>query len=1311
MGQPTTSTSHAEPAARVWIDVGGTFTDCILCGPDGALRTHKLLSSGVYRGAAARGSSAERVIDPQRRDDPPGFFAGWRIALRVDGGWLESRVAAGPGARATGVGGVLWLDPPLAAPPPVGALYELSCGLDAPVIGARWLLGAARGQALPAIDLRLGTTRGTNALLERKGAATALGLTAGLGDLVRIGYQARPRLFDLHIRLGTPLYREVVEIAERVAADGRVLRALDEEAVLRDLCAARERGVESLAVCLLNSYRNPGHERSVARLARRAGFEYVALSSELSPEQRVVPRAETAIVDAYLGPITARYVSELRAGLPTASIRMMTSAGSLVRAADFRAKDSILSGPAAGVVGAAASAAAVGCERLIALDMGGTSTDVSRFDGEFERRGELLIEDAETGGHTRVRAPVLAIETIAAGGGSLCGFDGVKPTVGPDSAGAAPGPACYGRGGPLCLTDVNLLLGRLPEPYFPMPLDRGAAEAALRGRVEEIRSATGKAYSPLELAAGYVAIANAHMAAALRRVTIERGCDPRDHALVCLGGAGGQHACALARELGLTQIIYPPLPGFLSALGIGHAPIARHASCDVGRPLDELPNGALHALFAELEQRARREIAAEGVSDELEAPCRRLDLRYEGQDAVLTIAEPADGDWRLAFTRAHEQLAGFVLERPVEVRAARVELRSRGTAAIVGAPARGGGRQPQRSRANAAPAAQVAWFDGAPHQAALHDRAELGPGARVRGPALIAERGGTLVIEPGWEAEVHALGHVLLRPAADAPGDPASARAATAERNPAARQRTGCDPVTLELFNRGFAAVAEQMGTALARTAVSTNVKERLDFSCAVFDARGGLVANAAHIPVHLGAMGHAARCLLEDLERAGTALRPGDAYLTNDPYRGGSHLPDVTVITPVFDEDGERLLMLLANRAHHAEIGGITPGSMPPGSTTLAEEGVVMRNLRIVRRAGGRALFDEPLLRGALSSGPHPSRSVEQNLADVRAQIAANQVGSGAIARLLARFGESTVLRYMGYMQDAAEALARAALRGVGDGEYALADRLDDGTPIAVRIRIRDGRAEFDFSGSGPVSPANLNATPAIVASAVLYCVRCLIGRELPLNAGLLAPLTIRIPPGVLNPPAADDPARCAAVAAGNVETSQRIVDCVLGALGLAAASQGTMNNLTFGDERFGYYETIAGGAGAGPGFDGASAVHTHMTNTRLTDPEVLEERYPVRLRRFAIRAGSGGTGRWRGGDGVIREIEFLAPQRVAIISERRTCAPFGLAGGQAGASGRNTLLRADGTCVRLGGRADFAVNAGDVVRIETPGGGGYGA
>ncbi len=995
----------------------------------------------------------------------------------------------------------------------------------------------------------------------------------------------------------------------------------------------------------------------------------------------------------------------------------------------FVGKDSVLSGPAAGVVGFARVAEAAGFPRAIGFDMGGTSTDVSRFDGRFE----LQYETEKAG--VRIVSPMMAIETVAAGGGSICAFDGIKLVVGPDSGGADPGPACYGRGGPLAVTDLNFFLGRILPERFPFPLDRLAVERRFDEMAGSIASLGGPRYSPIELASGFLEVANANMARALRSVSIARGCDPREYLLVPFGGAAGQHACALARELGIRQLLCHPDAGLLSARGIGLADHVRHRAEGVYRPYSADALAAIEPLVVRLDAEARSELLAEapaaGAEDNTERieVIRRLDLRYQGVEAFLTIARPADGDYAAAYHAEHERIYGYMQRsRPLEIVAARVEAVGRWAAPL--SPSK---RVPARQM-KATHETDV-WFAGELHRTHVFTREELQPGCAFDGPAIVCEAASTTVVDPGWRAEVMSEGELLVTDMAavvrgsseseiigiPSPSPRSSPIKGEGERRELALAKarprsTEPNPVQLEVFNNHFAGIAEQMGITLRNTAASVNVKERLDFSCAIFTARGELVVNAPHIPVHLGAMGQTVRRILAD----NAAIEPGDVFVTNDPYRGGSHLPDITVVNPVHGDalsastphSKRPLLFFTASRAHHAEIGGNVPGSMPPLSKNLAEEGVLIRNFKLF--AAGQSRFDD--LRLLLLTGRYPTRAVGDNLADIAAQVAANRHGARQLAALIERRTWPVVASYMRHIQAAAERKLRLALGKLRPGRHDFTDHLDDGSPIRVAITIdADPFARkpvtVDFTGTGPVVNGNLNANPAIVTAALMYVLRLLIDEDIPLNEGVLAPVHLVLPECMLNPPERATSEESAAVAGGNVETSQRVVDALLGALGLAAASQGTMNNLLFGDESFGYYETICGGSGATPASPGADAVHTHMTNTRLTDPEIIERRYPVRVREFSIRRGSGGAGHHRGGEGVVRRLEFLRPLQVSILSERRgPYPPYGLNGGRPGALGRNTLMRADGTKIDLGAKAQFTVLPGDVLIIETPGGGGYG-
>jgi 5-oxoprolinase (ATP-hydrolysing) len=1146
----------------------------------------------------------------------------------------------------------------------------------APLEGIRKLLGLPPRAPIPPCDVRMGTTVATNALLERRGTPCALLVTRGFGDLLEIGNQARPRLFELDIHKPQALPRAVVEVDARSDAQGRVLARPDASSLAPALDALAQQGVRSVAVATLHAYRNPELERELEVVCRKAGFEHVALSHEIASEIGLLGRAHTSVLDAYLTPLLRDYVAALLRELTGSSLRIMQSGGSLIDGYHFRGPHAILSGPAGGVVAAAEVARRAGYDKVIGFDMGGTSTDVSRYGGEIER-----VYEAEVAG-VHVRAPMMSIHTVAAGGGSLCRYDGHRLSVGPESAGAQPGPLCYGNPDATepTVTDANLVLGRLQPDRFLFPLH---AERARRGfeRMAHELALRGDSRSVEQIAEGFFQIANSNMAEAIRKVSVARGYDVRDHALIVFGGAAGQHACALARRLGMRTILFHPFAGVLSAWGMGLADVSWHGQADAGRvPLDERALSAVLPELSRLEAQGRERLRSEGFANERIDVARRCDLRYAGTETSLTLPLAGAAELRRELDARHDQLFGYARpDHPVELVLVRVEVFGRSPA-------------PQTNTAPSAPS------PGPPPTAVRSVRMHVGghpiervpvfmrealdPGQRLPGPALVLDSTGTLVVDPGFELDVMADG--VLRVSDVSPE--------AAESLAGAGRLDRPDPVLLEIMASAFMSIAEQMGHVLGRTALSTNIRERLDFSCAVFDADGGLVANAPHIPVHLGAMGESVRAIM----RAHPHMRNGDVFVTNDPSAGGSHLPDVTVVSPVHDAQ-RRLVFFTASRGHHADIGGITPGSMPPFSRTLEEEGVVLRALCIVR--DGR--FDRELVLGALGAGSHPARRPADNLADLQAQIAANRAGAKLLGELVERYGLDMVHAYMRHVQDDAADKVSEQIRALPDGAHRFEDALDDGTPICVTLHVSADRMVIDFSGTGAELDSNLNAPTAVTSAAVIYFLRTLVNHPIPLNSGCLRPVEIRIPPRSLLAPSEGR-----AVAGGNVETSQRIVDVLLAAAGRAAASQGTMNNLTFGDASFGYYETIAGGAGAGPGFAGASAVHTHMTNTRITDPEVLESRYPVRLLQFAIRRGSGGDGAQRGGDGVIRELELLRPLRVAVLSERRTRPPFGLNGGRPGALGRNSLDGRD-----IGGKASLEVAAGSVLRIETPGGGGWGS
>ncbi len=1165
---------------------------------------------------------------------------------------------------------------------------------DAAVAGIRKLLGLRLDEPIGpdrVAEVRMGTTVATNALLERKGEPTLLVTTRGFRDALRIAYQNRPRLFDRRIVLPELLYAQVIESDERIGADGAVVQPLDAAALRAQLQAAFDAGLRAVAIVFMHAWRYPAHEQAAAQIAREVGFTQVSASHQVSPLIKFVARGDTTVVDAYLSPILHRYVQQVAAEMPGVQLLFMQSSGGLAQARHFAGKDALLSGPAGGIVGMARTAQAAGHARVIGFDMGGTSTDVSHFDGEFERVFETQLAGV------RVRAPMLAIDTVAAGGSSIVHFDGTRLRVGPESAGANPGPACYRRGGPLTLTDANVLLGRVRAAHFPAvfgpggdaPLDEAVVRERFAALAQQVNAATGSTHSAETLAQGCIDIAVAAMAGAIARISIARGRDVARYTLQCFGGAGAQHACAVADALGMERVFIHRHAGVLSAYGMGLAEQSALKLQSVEQPLRDAALQSLQPLLAQLQAQAVAEIETLGVRGEAVRVQQQVHLRYAGSDTALAFALDASDLLHTAFEREYAQRFGHTLPgRDLVIEAVAVQASG------------GAGSEPQVPAAGAAagemPVAQrLAVFDGQGWvEAPWVDRAQAQPGQAIDGPALIAAPGTTVWVAPGWRAVARDGGHLELL------------RCVPRQR---AQLPTDLDPVRLEMFNHRFMHIAEQMGAQLQHTAVSVNIKERLDFSCALFDAQGQLIANAPHMPVHLGSMGESIRTVAQ---RNAGQMQPGDVYVLNDPYHGGTHLPDVTVVTPVFDAAGRELLFFVASRGHHADIGGLTPGSMPPFSRHIDDEGVVLDNLLLVR---GGVLREAEILQ-KLQSGPHPARNPQQNLADLQAQIAANARGVRELRRLVDEFGLDVVRAYMQHVQDNAEAAVRQVIGALHDGQFRL--ELDSGAAICVAIRVdREKRqAEIDFTGTSPQRPDNFNAPRAITTAAVLYVFRCLVDADIPLNAGCLKPLRVIVPPGSLL-----DPQPPAAVVAGNVETSMCVVNALFGALGVQAASQCTMNNFTFGDEERQYYETIAGGSGAGAlfdaqgrrvgGFDGASMVQAHMTNSRLTDPEVLEWRYPVRLESFGFRPGSGGAGRWRGGDGGIRRIRFLQPMTASILSNNRRVPAFGLHGGAPGALGINRVERVDGTVEPLSGCASVDVQRGDVFVIETPGGGGYGA
>ena len=1241
-----------KPRWQFWIDRGGTFTDIVARSPDGRLITYKLLSE-----------------DPNH--------------------------------------------------------YK-----DAAMHGICQILGLSKDVPLPAelIEaVKMGTTVGTNALLERKGERTVLVITRGFGDALRIGYQNRPDIFAQKIELPDQLYERVIEVSERFGADGNKLMPLDLENAKKELETAFKAGIHSTAIVLMHAYMYPEHELKLGKLAREIGFTQVSLSHQASPLIKLVSRGETTVVDAYLSPVLRRYVNMVKGTLQentegresTGSPRLMfmQSSGGLIDAEAFQGKDCILSGPAGGIVGAVATSLAAGARKVITFDMGGTSTDVAQYSGEYERSLETEIAGV------RLRSPMLRIHTVAAGGGSILHYEGDRFRVGPDSAGSDPGPACYRKGGPLTVTDCNVVLRKLQPEFFPrlfgpnadQALDSELVRRKFTELAKEVSGESSIVRTPEQIAEGFLSVAVENMANAIKKISVQRGYNIKEYTLCCFGGAAAQHACRVAGSLGIKSIFIHPFAGVLSAYGMGLADQRLIKERYIGVELSDRLVEELKTVFSELEKEGRLSMMEQGVKDIIEASTEdhiedrikdqlddhikdqlgdhiivplKVHMRYAGSDTQLLVDFADKDTLRNSFEEAHKKRFGFVMEgKAVVVEAASVE--------VIGITERVSDPVLEiESNPAFAPVSTIQMYSyGEFHETPVFQRDELKSGACVNGPAVLIEKNTTIILEPGWEGKITESNHLLLSRKI-----PLLTLTAIG---------TDADPVMLEIFNNRFMSVAEQMGYTLQNTAHSVNIKERLDFSCAIFDRHGNLIANAPHIPVHLGSMGESVKSLIRTQFKE---MHAGDVFLINSPYHGGTHLPDITVVTPMFGSSGDvlsgeipsgEILFYLASRGHHADIGGISPGSVPPSSKSIEEEGVLSKGMKIVEQ--GR--FCEERLKVWLNSGRYPARNLEQNIADIHAQIAANEKGLQELRRMVEEFSLATVVAYMSHVQDNAEEAVRRVIDRLTDGEFTYS--LDDGNAIRVKVTIdrKNRGARIDFTGTSPQLSNNFNAPASVCIAAVLYAFRTLVKSDIPLNAGCLRPLQIIIPEDSMLSPRPP-----AAVVAGNVETSQYIVDALFGALGKLAASQGTMNNFTFGNSDFQYYETICGGAGAGPGFSGTDAVHTHMTNSRITDPEILETRFPVLLEEFSIRQGSGGKGEFRGGNGVVRKFRFLKDMDGAILSSHRKLPPFGLKGGMPGKCGKNTLIRRDGSVIGVGGQAELKLKSGDVFVIETPGGGGYG-
>ena len=1156
---------------------------------------------------------------------------------------------------------------------------------DAAVQGIRDLLELDADQPIPLDKIetvKMGTTVATNALLERQGEPTLLVTTEGFADILRIGYQTRPDLFALDIKLPEMLYTEVLEVEERMSADGETLTQLDEKAARAGLQQARSQGLNSVAIVLLHGYRYTTHEARLAAIARELGFEQVSVSHEVSALMKLVPRGDTTVVDAYLSPVLRQYVAQvdqqLRHNQLSPRLMFMQSNGGLTDAYAFQGKDALLSGPAGGVVGMVRTAENANLHKLIGFDMGGTSTDVSHYAGEFERAYETEVAGI------RVRSPMMDINTVAAGGGSILHFDGSRLRVGPDSAGADPGPTCYGNNGPLAITDCNVVLGKLRPEFFPavfgtdgnQALDITATTKAFSVLAEQITEATGIQQTETSVAQGYLDIAADNMANAIKKISIERGHDVTDYSLVCFGGAGGQHACMVADRLGIENIYVHPHAGVLSAVGIGLADVRQIRDETVEQTLDHKNLQQLDPRWRELELKGTEYLQAQGIESSAQELRRRLSLRYQGSDTALLVPASTIDEVRTAFETHHTARFGFTSpQTPIIIES--LQLEAVGLAKPLSVSETNS--QHKDPLLGIFPTTMGDKTIDTP----FLDRRNMAPDTPITGPAVLVEPNATTVIEPNWQGHVNADGDLFIE------------RIAPQNQRPAVG--TNVNPVQLEIFNNLFMNIAEQMGVVLENTAVSVNIKERLDFSCAIFDPNGELIANAPHLPIHLGSMSEAIKSVIAH----NPEMEPGDAYVLNAPYNGGTHLPDITVVKPIFDETTGERIFYVASRGHHSDIGGIVPGSAPADSTTIDEEGLVLDNVPLVQ--GGRFLEQE--IRNLLTAGPWPARNPDQNIADLKAQVAACERGATELHHVINHYGLGVVHAYMGHVMENAEESVRRVIAALSDCEFV--GEMDDGNQIAVSIKVdlAERSAVIDFAGTSDQHPGNFNAPKAVCRSAVLYVFRCMVNDAIPLNAGCLVPLDIRIPD-----PSMISPHPPAAVIAGNVETSQLLVDTLFGALGVIAGSQGTMNNFIWGNDQHQYYETICGGAGATSAADGASAVHTHMTNTRLTDPEILEWRHPVRVQHFKVRRNSGGYGAQRGGDGVVRRLQFLEPMTVNVLSSRRKVAPYGVDGGQDGLVGVNRLLRADGTTKELPGSTRVEVQPADCFEIETPGGGGFG-
>ena len=1244
---------------KIWADTGGTFTDCIALSPSNKIKRVKLLSNSSLKGKFVNRISEKAFKASLNWDIEKDIFQGYK--LQFSGNSQVYTIEKTNLDTQT-----IHLQESLNIDVNLDELFSITANEEAPVMAARMVTGTTLSESLPTIEMRIGSTRGTNALLERKGAPTALLITKGFEDLMKIGDQTRSDIFTLNIQKAPVLHEMVISIDERMNANGQVLNPLSQNEIAPVINTLKKKGIKTVAVSLMHSYLNNTHEQKLKDYLKAFGITYVSASAELEPSINFLSRTGTALINAYLSPVIDEYISNILSKIPDASLKIMTSAGGLAGSGFFNPKDSLLSGPAGGVVGAAAIAKKSNINKIITLDMGGTSTDVARYDAGYDYQYETEIAGA------RLMAPSLAIHTVAAGGGSVCQYDGFKFTVGPESAGAYPGPACYGNNGHLSITDVNLLMGRVDPQNFGIPLNLDKAKEAFQKLVQNQK------VKKEEVLTGFLQIANEKMADAIRKISISKGYNPAEYSLLAFGGAGGQHACNIASLLNMENIVIPYDAGLLSAYGMGQALVERFATEQVLKSYETFKQN-LNSTTKKLSQDALSQLKDEGYNEEhIEIREKYIYLRFKGQNYSIEISLKDEINIIDEYHDRYKNLYGYLPEkREIEVESIKIIASTKYKKEST-SENKSKKYIPEKSH-------QIkSYISGRWQQIPVFIWENLKPGANIKGPSLLISKNSTVVIESNWELIIDQQNTALL-----------------SQINPENSDKIEKpEAVQLELFTNRFTAIAEEMGALLQRTALSVNIKERLDFSCALLDKDGYLVVNAPHIPVHLGSMGLCVRKTIAAIE-----FESGDVVITNHPAYGGSHLPDITLISAVFDKNGN-IAGYVANRAHHAEIGGISPGSFPVKAQNLTEEGVIISPTYLVKK--GVAQWEQ--IEKLLKESPYPSRAIPENLADLNAALASINAGKKSFEKLLNTYGNTSVATYMEKLKQYAESLVAEKLTSINNEEFSAEEKLDDQTKLKVKIAKVDNQLQIDFTGTAKKHEGNLNATEAITRSVIIYVLRLWLNKDVPLNEGLMENVKVILPECFLNPAFSKDSASCPSVAGGNTETSQRLTDTLLKALQLAACSQGTMNNLLFGNDSFGYYETIGGGTGAGNGFNGTSAIHQHMTNTRITDPEILELRYPVRLDKFAIRKNSGGKGKFSGGDGIERKISFLNPVELTLLTQHRVEKPYGLKGGEAGAVGIQILRSANGSEQELPNVVSVKLNAGDAIKIFTPGGGGYG-